>query len=77
MENKISAQEKSELNDAISTLRQDIAKDNYDEILVNQKKLQDLLMEVGKKVYSQANSTVDKSEKKDDDTVIDTNSSQI
>nr|YP_009243821.1 heat shock protein 70 chaperone [Sporolithon durum]AMK96063.1 heat shock protein 70 chaperone [Sporolithon durum] len=75
LQDKISSEEKEEITSAISLLKQEILVNNYDEILVKQKRLQDLLMEIGKKVYSKSN--LENSEKKDTDTVIDTDSAQV
>lgn len=72
LENKIDQQDKARIESQISDLRKAISDSNYDLIESEQKKLQDSLMELGKKVYGKSDSK-DQSTN-DSNEVIDTDS---
>lgn len=70
---KVETNMKEAVEEKIQILRLAIQKDDYDILNKNQGELQDLLMEIGKKVYSQNPSTQSNNS---DKTVIDTESSE-
>ena len=72
LEGKIDPDDKLKVEQQIKKLRQVIGGSDYQLIEVEQKNLQDLLMTLGKKVYSPADSKND--EDKEKDSVIDTDS---
>lgn len=73
LKNKIAANDKEQIENQISLLRQAISQSNYLLIEEEQKKLQALLMELGKKVYSSQSDN----NKDAGDSVIDTESKNI
>nr|YP_009295747.1 heat shock protein 70 chaperone [Schimmelmannia schousboei]AOM64682.1 heat shock protein 70 chaperone [Schimmelmannia schousboei] len=68
---KVSSQEKENIQGIIDNLRTAIKDDNYDQIKSLQDKLQQSIMEIGKKAYASQ-----ESDNPVDDTVIDTNSKE-
>jgi len=77
LKEKIDESNKKQIESQISTLRQAIAGTDYSVIEIEQKKLQDLLMELGKKVYSSpdtSNSSGTNKAEENSDSVIDTES---
>ncbi len=77
LKEKIDENNKKEIESQISILRQAIAGTDYSAIEMEQKKLQDLLMELGKKVYSSSDTSQTSNNHKGDDnseSVIDTDS---
>ena len=72
LKDKIDAKDKQEIESQIGVLRQALAGTDYNLIETEQKRLQELLMQLGKKVYS--SSAPDVSTKEDTDSVIDTES---
>ena len=70
LKDKIDTTDESKIKAQVGILRQAIAKSDYGMIETEQKKLQDLLMELGKKVYS----SQPEPSKASDDTIIDTDS---
>nr|YP_010338490.1 heat shock protein 70 chaperone [Rhodaphanes brevistipitata]UNJ18440.1 heat shock protein 70 chaperone [Rhodaphanes brevistipitata] len=79
---KIENTEKENIETLITQLRTNIANEDYENIKISNKKLQDSLMQIGQKVYSNNpdtsnnSKTSDSSNKKDDDSVIDTSFSE-
>jgi len=76
LSDKIDQQDKVNLEQVIDQLKQAITDENYDLMKSLQVDVQNLLMEIGKKVYNVNNSSQQQQEVKDDDTVIDTNSQE-
>jgi len=77
LKEKIDETDKNQIESQISIIRQAIADTDYNSIEMEQKKLQDLLMELGKKVYaaSDASNTSNTSKvDKNAESVIDTDS---
>nr|AYR06239.1 heat shock protein 70 chaperone [Renouxia sp.] len=74
LKDRIGKEDKLNIEDQIGQLRKAISEDNYDLIESIQKTLQQSLMDLGKKVYSQPNTTNDSKDNKE--TVIDTDSSE-
>jgi molecular chaperone DnaK len=72
LKDKISTEDKERVEVQINTLRQAISVSDFGSIKNEQQKLQDLLMEIGKDVYS-SNKQSEKVEN-DSDTIIDTDS---
>lgn len=75
LKDKITLEDKLNIENKIKELRLAISQENHDSIKSLQHNLQEALMELGRKTYSSAKETKDKS-KDNEDTVIDTNSSQ-
>lgn len=75
LKDKIALEDKLNVENKIKELRLAISQENHDSIKSLQHNLQEALMELGKKTYSSAKETKDKSND-NEDTVIDTNSSQ-
>nr|QCI06105.1 Hsp70-type chaperone [Dicranema revolutum] len=71
LSDKISQQEKDQLESMLAQLRQAIKEEEYEAITSLQKQAQQLLMEMGQKVYDSSKST-----DATDDSVIDTNSTE-
>nr|AYR06442.1 heat shock protein 70 chaperone [Rhodogorgon sp.] len=71
LKDKIDQNDKLNIEDQIKQLRKVISEDDYNSIESMQKKLQQSLMDLGKKVYSKSNKDNDAKE-----TVIDTDSSE-
>nr|YP_010619698.1 Hsp70-type chaperone [Tayloriella tenebrosa]WAX03711.1 Hsp70-type chaperone [Tayloriella tenebrosa] len=67
---KLDSSVKRQLEEKISELRQSLKDDNYEQIKVLQTELQQLMMNLGKKVYDTSKS------ESSEDTVIDTNSKE-
>jgi len=77
LKEKIDETDKKQIESQIGILRQALAGTDYNSIEVEQKKLQDLLMELGKKVYAASDSSNTSNTNKVDenaDSVIDTDS---
>ena len=74
LEGKVTKEEVEKVKDQIGILRTAIASDNYGAIEEEQKKLQNLLMELGKAVYSSPDNT--DSRKNKTDNAIDTDSTE-
>lgn len=72
LKDKINMQDKDNIEAQISSLRKAIADSDYSLIESEQKKLQDSLMELGKKVYSKSDSSNQSTD--NSNTVIDTDS---
>lgn len=72
LKDKIDSNDKEKIEDQIKIVRNAITEENYSVIEVEQKKLQELLMELGKKVY--ASSEASSSSKGSNESVIDTDS---
>jgi molecular chaperone DnaK len=75
LKEKITNEDKESIKSTIKNLKASIEADNYEEIKLLSTKLQDQLMEVGKKVYSNSN-TESNSTGKSEDSVIDANFSE-
>lgn len=75
LKDKIQPSDKEQIENQISVLRQAISQSDYSSIAAEQKQLQDLLMELGKKVYSSKSTTDRKDEASD--SVIDTESKDV
>nr|ARW63766.1 Hsp70-type chaperone [Chondria sp. (in: red algae)] len=75
LKDKINSEDKEKIENKISDLRKAISSDDYDQIKTLQKDLQELMMELGKNVYTSPSSGPENSSPSDD-TVIDTNSKE-
>lgn len=75
LKDKIQPTDKEQIEKQISVLRQAISQSDYSAIEGEQKRLQDLLMELGKKVYSPQPS--EKRKEESTDSVIDTESKDV
>nr|YP_009293798.1 heat shock protein 70 chaperone [Ahnfeltia plicata]AOM65486.1 heat shock protein 70 chaperone [Ahnfeltia plicata]UAT97120.1 heat shock protein 70 chaperone [Ahnfeltia plicata]UAT97325.1 heat shock protein 70 chaperone [Ahnfeltia plicata] len=75
LEEKIDLQDKQEIEDSIKQLRQAISEEDYAMMKSVQSKIQEKLMELGKKAYSQSEPKSSVSDSADD-TIIDTESSE-
>lgn len=73
LKDKVDPQDKQIIETKIGALKQAIASDSYEQIRTLQKELQELMMNLGQKVYKD-NDKVDSSSS--DDAVIDTNSTE-
>nr|YP_009395211.1 Hsp70-type chaperone [Bryothamnion seaforthii]ARW63979.1 Hsp70-type chaperone [Bryothamnion seaforthii] len=71
---KLDGVNKQEVEQKINDLREAIKQDNYEQIKTLQNELQQLMMELGKKAYS--GSSTSNSSKSEDNTVIDTESTE-
>nr|YP_009296153.1 heat shock protein 70 chaperone [Sebdenia flabellata]AOM65088.1 heat shock protein 70 chaperone [Sebdenia flabellata] len=76
LEGKISAPDKQNVQLLIDKLRQEIQEENYDQIKVSQSELQQLMMELGKKVYNSQDNNSQTDINKEEDSVIDTKSEE-
>ena len=76
LKDKIPSEDKLNIENKIQELRSSIVKENYEEIKSLQKELQETLMELGKKVYSAKSDNNNKVGNNEDNTVIDTDSSE-
>lgn len=75
LKDKVALEDKLNIENKIKELRLAISQENHDSIKSLQHNLQEALMELGRKTYSSVKETKDKSND-NEDTVIDTNSSQ-
>lgn len=75
LKDKINPSDKDNILNLISKLKSSISTDNYEEIKSLSKNLQDALMEIGKKVYSNSSSTNPET-KASNDSVIDADFSE-
>ncbi len=75
LKDKIQSSDKNEIENQIGVLRQAIAQSDYELIEAEQKRLQNLLMELGKKVYS--SQTPDETKDDSSNSVIDTESKDV
>jgi molecular chaperone DnaK len=77
---KITKDDKTQIETSIKNLKEAIAGDNFEEIKKLNKKLQDELMEIGKKVYSTNSTTTQKTTNEkntnNSDSVIDADFSE-
>lgn len=73
---KVNAEEKDKVTGLVQRLRQAIKDDDYDSIKSLQEQIQKILMDIGKKAYSSSEDkpSQDTSSKREDNSVIDTNS---
>ena len=77
LKDKISLDDKEHVEKQISILRQAISQSDYSLIEAEQKKLQDLLMDLGKKVYSSQTGNGSKKNESNSDTFIDADSKDV
>nr|ARW68337.1 Hsp70-type chaperone [Chondria sp. (in: red algae)] len=74
LKDKVDTMDKEKIESKINNLKHAISIDNYDEIKLLQKDLQELMMELGKKTYN--STTEPENSSSSDDSVIDTNSKE-
>jgi len=73
---KVTTEDKTKIEDTIKELKQAVQEENYETMKSVSEKLQNSLMEIGKKVYETNSPNGQTEEKKNDDSVIDADFSE-
>jgi molecular chaperone DnaK (HSP70) len=73
---KVTEEDKTKIEDTIKELKQAVQEENYETMKSISEKLQNSLMEIGKKVYETNSPNGQAEEKKNDDSVIDADFSE-
>jgi molecular chaperone DnaK len=73
---KVTAEDKTSIESAINDLRQSVQEETYENMKPLSEKLQNALMEIGKKAYDTPKGNEENQDKKKDDSVIDADFSE-